>query len=73
MAQDAPVKIDKKAAKRDAIDQMARETLQRLLGEDAAANAIADKAVGFAVFDSFKVALLISGGGGVGVAVDSSS
>ena len=73
MAQDAPVKIDKKAAKRTAIDQMARETLQRLLSENAAANELADHASGFAVFDSFKAAFLISGGGGIGVAVNSST
>ncbi len=73
VAQEAPVKIDKKAAKRDAIDQMARETLQRLLSENAAANELADHASGFAVFDSFKAALLISGGGGIGVAVNSST
>lgn len=72
-AQEAPVKMDKKSAKRAAIDQMARETLERLLAEDARASALADDAVGFAVFDSFKAAVLVSGGGGVGVAVDSSS
>ena len=69
----APVKIDKKSAKRDAIDQMARDSLQTLLSEDAAANTLADSAAGFAVFDSVKVALLISGGGGVGVAVNSAT
>jgi len=73
IAQEEPVKIDKKALKRDAIDQMARETLQQLLSEDAAASSLADSAVGFAVFDSFKVALLLSGGGGVGVAVNSAT
>jgi lipid-binding SYLF domain-containing protein len=73
MAQEAPVKIDKKTAKRDAIDQMARETLQRLLNENSAANELADRATGFAVFDSFKAAFLVSGGGGVGVAVNSST
>ena len=73
MAQEAPVQIDKKAAKRDAIDQMARDTLQTLLTEDAAANKLADSAVGFAVFDSLKVAVLLSGGGGVGVAVNSTT
>ena len=72
-SQEAPVKIDKKAAKRSAIDQMARETLQRLLNENAAASELADHAAGFAVFDSFKAALLISAGGGVGVAVNSST
>ena len=67
----AEEKVDRRAAKRDAIDQISRETLQRLLNEDPAASALADKAVGFAVFDSFKAALLVSGGGGIGVAVNS--
>ncbi|MCH7780110.1 MAG: hypothetical protein IH848_04630 [Acidobacteria bacterium] len=72
-AQEAPVAIDKKAAKRTAIDQMARQTLQRLLNENATANELADHAAGFAVFDSFKAALFVSAGGGIGVAVNSST
>ncbi|NIL99373.1 MAG: hypothetical protein GTN89_00050 [Acidobacteria bacterium] len=73
VAQEAPTKIDKRAAKRAAIDQMARDTLQTVLTENAQANALADRAVGFAVFDSVKVAFLLSGGGGIGVAVNSST
>jgi len=71
VAQEAPARTDKKAAKRAAVDQMARETLERLLVENSNANAMADSAVGFAVFDSFKAAVLVSGGGGIGVAVNS--
>ena len=73
VAQEAPIQIDKKSAKRGAIDQMARDTLQILLNEDAAANSLADSAAGFAVFDSVKVAFLFSGGAGVGVAVNSAT
>ncbi len=73
VAQDAPAKIDKRAHKRAAIDQMARDTLQVLLTENPQAGELADRAAGFAVFDSVKVALLLSGGGGIGVAVDSST
>jgi lipid-binding SYLF domain-containing protein len=73
VAQDAPAMTDNRAAKRAAIDQMARETLERLLTENTGANLLADRAKGFAVFDSFKAAVLVSGGGGVGVAVDSST
>ena len=65
--------VDRKAAKRSAIDQIARETLQTLLTENPSASTLADQAVGFAVFDSFKAALLISGGGGIGVAVNSAT
>jgi lipid-binding SYLF domain-containing protein len=73
VAQESVKKVDNRAAKRAAIDQMARETLERLLSEDQAASSAADSAVGYAVFDSFKAAVLVSGGGGVGVAVDSST
>ena len=73
VAQDVPAGFDRMDAKRRAIDQMARETMERLLAEDQRASRLADKAVGYAVFDSFKAAVLFSGGGGIGVAVNSSS
>lgn len=60
-------------AKRAAIDGMARESLTRLFEESDGAGALFDRATGYAVFDNFKVALLFSGGGGVGVAVDKAS
>jgi lipid-binding SYLF domain-containing protein len=56
--------------KRDSIDQMAREALERLVSENGRASQLYDSAVGYAVFDSFKAAFLLSGGGGVGVAAD---
>ena len=64
-------KVDKRQAKREAIDGMARAALERLLTENEGANQLAGRAVGYAVFDSFKAAFVISGGGGVGVAVNS--
>jgi len=73
VAEEAPVEFDKKDAKRQAIDQMARNTLERLLGEDQRAVDVSGNAVGFAVFDSFKAAVIVSGGGGVGVAVNSAN
>jgi lipid-binding SYLF domain-containing protein len=54
--------------KRDSIDEMAREALERLVSENGRASQLYDSAVGYAVFDSFKAAFLLSGGGGVGVA-----
>jgi lipid-binding SYLF domain-containing protein len=63
-------KVDRSQAKRDAIDEMASMTMERLLAESAQAKRLFDKSVGYAVFDNFKVAFLVSGGGGVGEAVD---
>jgi lipid-binding SYLF domain-containing protein len=62
--------FDKKAAKRDAIDEMASEALTELVSESDRAKDLYEKAAAFAVFDNFKFTLLLSGGGGVGVAVD---
>ncbi len=62
----------KTARKRDKIDEIVDETLQRLL-KDPDAKALYDKAHGYAVFDSRKMALLLKSGGGVGVAVDKGS
>jgi len=73
VADQAPERVDKKAAKRAAIDQMAREALETLLSDNAVASRAADTAAGYAVFDSFKAAVLVSGGGGIGVAVNSST
>lgn len=64
---------DRVQQKREAIDGMARITLERLLSENQQAKRLFDKSVGYAVFDNFKVAFVVSGGGGVGVAVERSS
>lgn len=60
-------------ARRAAIDGMARESLTRLFEESSGAGELFDQATAYAVFDNFKLALLFSGGGGVGVAVDKAS
>jgi len=61
---------DRNQQKREAIDEMASMTMDRLLAESPQAKRLFGKSVGYAVFDNFKVALLVSGGGGVGVAVE---
>ena len=71
-AQDEP-KVDKARNKRAAIDYMASETIDRLLSESPQAKQLFDQSAGYAVFDSIKVAVLLSGGGGVGVAIDRTS
>lgn len=61
---------DRAERKREAIDLNARQTLERLFEEKDNARALYDKAVGYAVFDLVKVSLLVTGGGGQGVAVN---
>jgi lipid-binding SYLF domain-containing protein len=56
--------------KRESIDSMAAESLDELLGESEKAKTLYSKAVGYAVFDNLKLSLMISGGGGQGVAVN---
>jgi lipid-binding SYLF domain-containing protein len=68
-----PDKATRLANKRDAIDYMARQSLERLFKESETAGKLYDECVGYAVFDSFKAAVIISGGGGVGVAFDRST
>ncbi len=69
-AGETPTKKEiKLKAKKDIIDAMAAETLRRLLERSPKAESLYEKAYGYAVFDSLKLALGISGGGGNGVAV----
>jgi lipid-binding SYLF domain-containing protein len=56
--------------KRQAINTMAEDAMKRLFMESPAARELADRTVAYAVFDNFKVAVLLSGGSGVGVAVN---
>lgn len=70
LAAGSPSKVQQK---REAVDEMARMTLDRLLKESPQAKRFFDKSVAYAVFDNFKVAFLVSGGGGVGVAVERAS
>ena len=56
--------------KQAGIDQMAENTLKRLFQASAAIEPQFDAAMGYAVFHNTKVAMGITGGGGVGVAVN---
>jgi lipid-binding SYLF domain-containing protein len=62
--------FDKKEARRAAIDEMASDVLTGLVSDSDRAKTLYENAAAFAVFDNFKFTLLLSGGGGVGVAVD---
>jgi lipid-binding SYLF domain-containing protein len=64
---------DKAAKKRAKIDARSNEVLEQVLGESPRANELYQKAMGYAVFDNTKAALIVSGGGGSGVAVDKAS
>ena len=58
------------AEKRAKIDTVAQEALDQLFAADPEAKALYDKSYGWAVFDNLKVAFLVSGGAGSGVAVE---
>ena len=59
-------KADNKRAK---IDAVAEETLNKLFAKDSKARRLYDKAYGYAIFDNIKISLMVTGGGGRGVAV----
>ncbi|MBT8137615.1 MAG: hypothetical protein KJO54_11425 [Gammaproteobacteria bacterium] len=59
--------------KRTRLDLSAKHTLEKLLATDAKAQRLYDRAFGYAVFNVTKGALIVSGGGGSGVAVHKSS
>ena len=63
----------KAQTKREKIDAAAKDALNVVLTNRAKAKQLYDKAYGYAVFDNLKISLIISGGGGRGVAVDKSS
>jgi lipid-binding SYLF domain-containing protein len=56
--------------KRKKIDAVAEETMAKLFEVNPEAKDLYDTAYGWAVFDSRQTKLLVSGGGGVGVAVE---
>jgi lipid-binding SYLF domain-containing protein len=62
-------KEEKRAARRASIDTMAEQTLEQLFEQSPRARETFEKSPAYAVFDNVKVAFLLSGGGGVGVAV----
>ncbi len=57
-------------AKKKEIDAMAGEALERLTTMNVKARELFEKAYGYAVFDSFKFGIGLSGAGGSGVAVE---
>ena len=63
----------KDESKRVKIDEVAKETLDKLFAENAKAKSLYDESVGWAVFDNTKVAFGLSCGGGNGVAVSKTS
>jgi lipid-binding SYLF domain-containing protein len=69
----APALADKRTEKKSKIDAAAQEALQDLFAKSDHANELFNRAYGYAVFDNFKIALVISGGGGAGVAVNKGS
>jgi lipid-binding SYLF domain-containing protein len=72
MAQDDK-KEAKAAEKRDEINAMAKETLERLVQESATAKGLFERSYGYAVFDNFKLSLLLASERGKGVAVEKDS
>lgn len=63
----------KAAEKRAAIDAMEKETMADLFSKSPRAKELYDEAVAYAVFDNLKLSLIISAGGGVGIAIDKES
>jgi len=66
-------KSTKKEGKRQKIDAMAKESLDTLFAEAEKSKGLYDQAYGYAVFDNLKISLGVTGGGGVGVAVNKST
>ncbi|MDH3284834.1 MAG: hypothetical protein OEQ13_08830, partial [Acidobacteriota bacterium] len=62
--------IKKAESRRQQLDRFANETMDKLFRESPKAKRLYDRASGYAVFDSAKFSLGLSGGGGVGVAID---
>ncbi len=59
--------------RRQQIDLNERHAIERLVNEDAKAARLFSRAVGYAVFSLTKGSLLITGGGGSGVAIDTAT
>lgn len=61
------------AESRAKIDKMEKETMARLLSQNAAAKKLYEQSYGYAVFDTRKFSFLITTGFGAGVAVEKSA
>lgn len=59
----------KNESKRLKIDEMATEVLEQVMNTNWKAQELFETAYGWAAFDNLKIAFLISGGGGNGVAI----
>ncbi len=59
--------------KRQKIDQIEKETLDRLFEMGSGVKKLYDKSYGYAVFDNTKISFGLTGGGGTGVAVEKAS
>lgn len=59
----------KAEAKRTKIDEMSQWSLDKVLAGKTKAQTLFDSSYGWAAFDNLKIAILLSGGGGNGVAV----
>jgi lipid-binding SYLF domain-containing protein len=66
-------KKSKAQKKREKIDRIEKDTLERLFEDSPLARRYSEKAYGHAVFDSTRVTFGITGGGGTGVAVRNES
>lgn len=69
----AAAKQDSKAATRHKVDENAEQTLKQLFAENEGAKKLYNKAAGYAVFSGTKAGFVVSGAGGVGVAVNKKS
>ena len=71
MAQAGEGKKEAKAEdKRDKLDGIAKDTLAKLFAASPRAKELYDQAYGHAVFNNVKVSLVLTGGGGSGLAVN---
>ena len=67
---EAEAKQQEIALKRESIDAKASAALDELLAEDGGAKELYERSTGYAVFGAAKAGLILTGGGGNGVAVD---
>ncbi len=66
----AEEKKSKKQVKREKIDTITKDALKKLQSDSKQAKKLFEDAYGYAVFNNLKISLMISAGGGSGVAVE---